>query len=274
LAVYLLLRPDTTTGAKSSGESPFARTAAAPAVASAATPSAPQPPAAEAPKLPVAAPAPAAPAAVPAAAAAPAAPAAVAAPAAAPESNRPSASFAVQPRVVVANEKPAPAPAAEPVDASDDEPAAPAPVKKPRASRPAAEAPRRPKKPKAPAGPLWNFEGVVFDLLTARGVFAAKLAFMDADGNLVGEAETGPGGRYKAELPVGPTSGYTLKILHSDYTSRYIDEGDATSSLREATAEERQILMQAAARNLPWVGNPSKTLRRDLALVPKSPEEP
>ncbi|MFI5347887.1 MAG: hypothetical protein ACHQ51_16065, partial [Elusimicrobiota bacterium] len=183
---------------------------------------------------------------------------------------RPAASFTSVPRVVVAGETPSPAAKAPPPDDGDEEaPAAPAPKK---ARRP--DAPRRPAKPKAPQGPSWEFEGVVFDLLTARGVFAAKLIYLDSDGNDVGQTETGPGGRYKISLPVSASGGYTLKIAHSDYTTRYIDEGDATSSLREATAEERQILMQAAARNLPWVGNPKKTLHRDLALVPKSPEEP
>jgi hypothetical protein len=116
------------------------------------------------------------------------------------------------------------------------------------------------------------FEGVVFDLLTARGVFGAKLIFLNPDGDVVGETDTGPAGRYKIALP--PGSGYKLKISHGDYTERYIDEGDATSSLREATPEERKILMSAAARNLPWAGSEAKPVHRDLALVPKTPEEP
>jgi hypothetical protein len=274
-AVYLLLRPDTTTSARASGGSPFAHTTPAPAAPSLAMP----PAAGAAPAMPTAAPAQSPAPALEAPKAAPAAPAAVAAPAAAPapapaavESSRPGASFAILPHVVIAGEKPAAQQASAPAEPADEEPVAAKVMKKPRPV--AAEAPRKPRKPKAPAGPSWNFEGIVFDLLSARGVFAARLTFMDADGNVVGETETGPGGRYKADLPVGPTSGYTLKIVHADYTSRYIDEGDATSSLREATAEERQILMQAAARNLPWVGTPNKTQHRDLALVPKSPEEP
>jgi hypothetical protein len=258
LAVYLLLRPDTTTGAHS-GESPFSHSTPAPASApsvpvktgAAPSPSSP-PPLLEAPVAP--APAPAAPAVAPAPAA----------------EARPSATFAAAPRVVVAGEAPAKPDAKAQSDDGDEEPAAPAPKKAKRGT----ETARRPAKAKAPQGPSWDFEGVVFDLLTARGVFAAKLIYLDSDGNDVGQTETGPGGRYKVSLPVSTSGGYTLKIVHSDYTTRYIDEGDATSSLREATAEERQILMQAAARNLPWVGNPKKSLHRDLALVPKSPEEP
>ena len=122
-----------------------------------------------------------------------------------------------------------------------------------------------------PQGPSWTFEGVVFDLLTARGVSGAKMIFVDADGNVVGETETGSAGRYKIALP--PGIGYELKIEHDNYAGRYIDEGDAASPLREATPAERRILMRAAARNLPWVGNARNAVLRDLALVPRAPEE-
>ncbi|MEK7382635.1 MAG: hypothetical protein AAB262_05040, partial [Elusimicrobiota bacterium] len=125
-----------------------------------------------------------------------------------------------------------------------------------------------------PKGPTWAFEGVIFDLLTARGVFAAKLSFQDADGDIVGETETRGDGHYKVVLPAGGPQGYPLKIIHDDYTERYIETGDATSSIREANPEERKLLMQAGARNLPWVGVLKKTVRRDLGLVPKTPEEP
>jgi hypothetical protein len=168
---------------------------------------------------------------------------------------------------VVASEVPSPAPKPAPAAPARDDESTPAPRRAKRASEPA-----RARKPK---GPTWKFEGVVFDLLSARGVFAAKMTFLDADGNEIGETETGPGGRYRVDLPPGPAGkGYTLQISRSDYTGRYIDEGDQTSSLREATPEERRILMSAAARNLPWIGSTAKAMRRDLALVPNSPEDP
>jgi hypothetical protein len=292
VAIYMLRLPDTSTGVHPSGESPFSRSTPAPSAPAAPvpTPAPQQSPApliesSPAPVAPVSGAAPAkempaprvggpitAPPPPPPAAASPAPPVKAAAPAPASPApdERPAASFATLPRVVVGGQLPAaPKPKAAPAaDSSDEDAAEPAPRK----ARPAAEAPARPRKPK---GPAWNFEGVVFDLLTARGVFAAKLVFLDADGNVAGESETGPGGRYKVALPPGGAAkGYTLKIIHADYTDHYIDEGDATSSLREATPEERRILMQAAARNLPWVGNTGKTIHRDLALVPKSPEEP
>lgn len=131
---------------------------------------------------------------------------------------------------------------------------------------------RRPKAAVAVA--TWSFEGTVFDLLTAEGVFAAKLSFKDGDGNAAGETATKENGRYKISLPGGDSRGYTLKISHPDYTDRYIDEGDATSSLRDATPEERRMLMQAAARSLPWIGSAKTSIRRDLGLVPKSAGAP
>lgn len=282
LAVYLLMRPDNSVPAShvavgspfgAPGASPAPRPAfptppgaaapsapAAPVAAAAAAPPVPPPAPVQqspAPLLasPVPAPAaaskPAAPSGpiVPAPPAAPA-PAPVAAPA--PDAERPSATFAATPRLVVSGETPKPA-------------APPRPAAAPAA---AAEAP----KPRKPKGPRWVFEGTIFDLLTTRGVFGAKLVFVNADGDVVGETDSGPAGRYKISVP--PGTGYKLKISHGDYTDRYIDEGDATSSLREATPEERKILMSAAARNLPWTGETSKPVRRDLALVPKTPEEP
>jgi hypothetical protein len=169
----------------------------------------------------------------------------------------------------------APAAAAAPAAAPAQAPSAAEPREE---APPAAEAPKpAPKrrreraKPKR-AEPRWVFEGVVFDLLTARGVFAADLSFLDADGNKVGGVETGPGGRYKVSLPPAKKGGYALKVSRTDYTGRYIDEGDATTSLRDATPDERRILMQAAARNIPWVGNVKTVTRRDLALVPKTSE--
>lgn len=247
LAVYLLLRPEAPAVQYSaSGSSPFARR----------TP--------------------------PAEAVAPAPPAPVESPAPVTVATPPPASAPVAPPAPVA---PDPVPQPTPVQ--------PAPPPQNNVSRPAAvfaapratlatplipkvektEAPKAPPKKVAPR-PTWVFEGVIFDLLTARGVFAAKLSFVDQDGNVVGTTSTGGGGSYKISVPVGGPKGYSLRISHPDYTERYIDEGDATSSLREATPEERKILMQAAARNLPWIGMAKNSVRRDLGLVPKTTEEP
>ena len=125
-----------------------------------------------------------------------------------------------------------------------------------------------------PTGPTWSFEGMVFDLITARGVFAVKLSLRDAGDNVVGETETGGDGRFKIVVPAGGARGYRLSLAHGDYSDRYIDESDAMSSLRNATPDERRILMKAAARNLPWVGASSNIVRRDMAIVPRFPEEP
>jgi hypothetical protein len=147
--------------------------------------------------------------------------------------------------------------------------ASPPPPNPQAAPEPAQAAAAEPRPAKVPQ---WTFEGVVFDLLTARGVFAAKLVFLDRRGKVVATTESGEGGRYKIRIPAG--SGYTLKISHGDYPGRYLDEGEATSSLRYASPEERKLLMSAAARHLPWTGDPRKTARRDLALVPSSSESP
>ncbi len=157
--------------------------------------------------------------------------------------RRPTANFASAPRVVVA--------------AREAASVNPALVRTPES------APSRPKG-------VWKFEGEVFDATTARGVFAAKLVFLNSAGNQVGTTETGPSGRYKIRLPALSSGGYAMKITHQDYVQRYIDEGNAISALREATPEERKILLSAASRNPPWVGDAKTVTRRDLALVSRS----
>ncbi|UPT72382.1 MAG: hypothetical protein M0D55_10305 [Elusimicrobiota bacterium] len=120
-----------------------------------------------------------------------------------------------------------------------------------------------------PKGPQWTFEGVVYDLLSTRGVFGVKLLFVDAEDNEVASVETGTGGQFKISMRAGPPEGYQLRILHDDYSGKHIDELDSTSSLRKADLEQRKFLMQASARSLPWVGTVGQAVRRDMALVPR-----
>jgi hypothetical protein len=235
LAVYLLMRPDTAPGSKSAAASPFRRANPA-AAAPQQSPTPPESPAtASAPVTDAARPA-ASFAAVPRVLETPPA-------AATPEADaaRPAASFAAAPHSRVTGEEPQPAPAE-------------------------ASAPAEPREQEEEAS--WIFKGLVFDLLTTRGVSGVKLSFLDAAGNVVGETTTGQAGRYEISLPA--VAGCKLKISHDGYTGRYIEEGDATSALREATPEERQTLMSAVARNLPWTGDPKKPVQRDIALMPSA----
>ena len=123
--------------------------------------------------------------------------------------------------------------------------------------------------PKKPAGPRWEFEGTVYDLLTTRGVFGAQLVFVDADDYEIASVATGKDGHYRVEMKAGPREGYGLRIVHVDYSGKHIDELDSTSSVRKADLEQRKFLMEAGARSLPWVGALGMTTRRDMALVPK-----
>jgi hypothetical protein len=123
--------------------------------------------------------------------------------------------------------------------------------------------------PKKSMGPQWEFEGTVYDLLTTRGVFGVQLVFVDADDYEIASVGTGKDGHYRVAMKAGPPEGYTLRIVHDDYSGKHIDELDSTSSVRKADLEQRKFLMQAGARSLPWVGKVDATTRRDMALVPK-----
>jgi hypothetical protein len=161
-------------------------------------------------------------------------------PAAAVEYVRPSATFAGTPKVVVNSWVPGVAP--EPAPTGE------------------------------PQGVPWIFQGRVFDLLTTRGVSAAVLIFMDANGNAVGETVTDADGRYKISIP--PGIHYAVKIVHGGYGGRYIDDDDAKRFSRARTAEGRRAFLQAPTRNFPWAGNTANAVERDLALVPRSPDHP
>jgi hypothetical protein len=185
--------------------------------------------------------------------------------------------------IVSAPAQPAPAPAATPT------PAPPVVVAPPKEApdRPAAKfvqtaQPKRAAKPKRPApvaapkkvlGPQWVFEGVVYDLITTRGVYGVRLVFLDAEDNEVTTVEAGEGGQYRVSMDAGPATGYTLRIVHDDYSGKHIDELDSTSSVRKADLEQRKFLMQAGVRSLPWIGVVGKPVRRDMALVPNVPAE-
>lgn len=189
------------------------------------------------------------------------------------EPPSPALTEAAAPRPAPAPPLPAPAPVVA---------AAPAPAPPPRATatfpkidRPAPAAPPAPApKPKAPApkkaaGPQWVFEGTVYDLLSTRGAYGVRLVFVDAEDNEVASVETAEDGRYRAAMKPGPAAGYSLRILHDDYSGKHIDELDSTSSVRKADLEQRKFLMQAGARSLPWIGAVGSPVRRDMALVPK-----
>ncbi|MBI3289198.1 MAG: hypothetical protein HYZ74_06745 [Elusimicrobia bacterium] len=152
------------------------------------------------------------------------------------------------------------------------------PVVSPRAEPPAAAGQAARPEVLRTGGPArkertWVFEGVVYDLLSARGVYGARLRFSDGK-NTVGAAESGPEGRYRVALPAGSAPGYSLQIAHEDYAGRHIDEMDSTSSLRKADYEQRRFLVRTAVRNVPWIGALERPARRDIALIPKSAEEP
>lgn len=177
---------------------------------------------------------------------------------------------------------PAPAPAPPPSAPPSPHPAPqPAPVEPPKAPERATATFARPARPKpavkAPAppapkkvlGPQWLFEGTVYDLLSTRGVYGVRLLFIDDEDNEVASVDTGEGGFYRASMKAGPAEGYSLRIVHDDYSGKHIDELDSTSSVRKADLEQRKFLMQAGARSLPWIGTAGKPVRRDMALVPR-----
>lgn len=287
-AIFMMIRSEPTPAARPTGASPFGKRAAGDATMtpvledgsepaagapSASPPSSPVPAAPSDIAHPTSIPAPAvsraveppspagaAPAPPPAPVPAPAPPPAAVAPAPAARTPMPSAPASVAPKAP----EPARATSSLP-QVSQPKPVPPAPAAKPKpAAAPA---------PKKAAGPQWVFEGVVYDLLTTRGAFGVRLVFVDAEDNEVASAETREDGQYRVAMRPGPAEGYSLRIVHEDYSGKHIDELDSTSSVRKADLEQRKFLMQAGARSLPWIGTVGKAVRRDMALVPRASVE-
>ncbi|NNN04490.1 MAG: hypothetical protein HKL90_01180 [Elusimicrobia bacterium] len=163
-------------------------------------------------------------------------------------------------RVVIAGQAPPPSAMVSPAAISGPVTAA---AKAPVFSAPPA--------PDERAAVKWSFRGEAFDLMTGEPVFAAKLTLIDAKGAVVGSAETGTNGRYELTVLAGPSGGYQLKIERPDYLERCIDQGAGTGALRQATPDERTVLVHAA-HGRPWVGAPGQIVVHDLALIPKSAE--
>jgi hypothetical protein len=122
-------------------------------------------------------------------------------------------------------------------------------------------------------GPLWTFEGSVIDFMTGHGIFAAKLVLVDPSMDEVAEVETNDEGHYKISVPALAAGGYTPKLIHQDYTPQYIDDQTVTASVKDASTEQRRILMHASVRHLPWTGKAKSTIHRDIALIPPPEQE-
>lgn len=193
-------------------------------------------------------------------------PAPAAAPAvAAPVAARPAEPVYTPPKVTFADEHVVIAGETSPASPAISTPAAaPIPIQqKPVVSTPSGDAAHNDIK--------WSFRGEAFDLMTGEPVFAAKLSLLDEKGVVVGSAETGTNGRYELTVPGGSVSGYQLKIDRPDYLEHCIDQGAATGALRQATPDERTVLIHAA-HGRPWIGKPGQAEVHDLALIPKSSE--
>ena len=158
----------------------------------------------------------------------------------------PKADFATPPPVAA----PAPAPVPAPVPA-------PAPVPEVKKEEP------KPQEEPEPV-PTWTAEGKVYDMLSLRPAFGAKLRFTAKRERPV-EVETNEAGRYRATLPE-VEGGYTLAIQLPDIdNARYFDEIDPP--YRTLEQAERLQLQQMVPSHKPWNAKGGARLRRDLVVV-------
>mgnify|MGYP001582582231 CR=1 FL=1 len=116
----------------------------------------------------------------------------------------------------------------------------------------------------------WIFEGTAYDHLTTKGVYGVKLMFIDDLGNNKARIETDDQGGFRVSLPAIASGGYTLRLEHDDYSSKYVDDLDATGGLRSADLKQRELLMKVGAAPRQWVGSQDHGTRHDLGLIRRS----
>ena len=164
-------------------------------------------------------------------------------------------------------------PPAEPAQAAPP-PAAPAPPKPAEAPAPAqpppaeAKPPEEPPKPAAPAAP-WEFEGLVYDVVTLKPVPGVEMTFL-SDANTVA-GKTGPDGRFKLRLPALDRGSYRLVTDHPDYAEEYFDE--SVANYRKMPLPKRLTLRNVNPKHPVWMPAEGMPLQRSVALFPLAPDQ-
>lgn len=124
-------------------------------------------------------------------------------------------------------------------------------------------------RPISPHAEPWVFEGLVYDLLSLRPVYSAKLRFLGPDGTHSGEAETAADGRYRIRLNALPAGNYRVLLTHVDYVG-YLDEIDPP--FFQADRASRRLAAQGRSVR-PWIGSAGAVTKRTLIAIPRVLEQ-
>lgn len=125
--------------------------------------------------------------------------------------------------------------------------------------------------PRADAGNLWVFEGMAYDLISLGPVVGLKMIFTDPSGNILTEIATNNQGSYRVALWALSNGGYHLSAGHPDYLEKYLDE--LTPPFRQISKQRRLFLAGSAAAKRPWIGSTFGPTRRDIFMIPKTPQQ-
>ncbi len=131
--------------------------------------------------------------------------------------------------------------------------------------------PAEPVQAAAESYPVFQVAGSVFDLITLKPVFKAKVVFTDTGTQEKRETATGPDGSFSLELAAN-MDGWDIQVRHDDYDRKYSE--DWKPSLR-SFAEERRAEAAATIRSrkgerVHILGREGDSVQKDLAVIPRN----
>lgn len=129
----------------------------------------------------------------------------------------------------------------------------------------AQNSPRPP--PRASRASKWRIRGKLIDIISLKPIPDADLIFVASNGHRVVTA-TGPGGDFRISMPPA-AGGYTLRITHPDYDSKYLADNGHTGMDEDERKKAAEKLTSAFAKNLSINPGGDGRMNQDYLLVPR-----
>ncbi|MEE8425486.1 MAG: zinc ribbon domain-containing protein [Elusimicrobiota bacterium] len=129
----------------------------------------------------------------------------------------------------------------------------------------ASNSPRPPPRPSRTS--KWRIRGKLIDIISLKPIPDADLIFVASNGQRVATA-TGPGGDFRVSMPPA-AGGYSLRITHPDYDSKYLADKGHTGMDEDERKKAAEKLTSSFAKNLSIKPSGDGRMNQDYLLVPR-----